>query len=81
MTEIIWGRARASNKGRVGNTGIRIERYKIKDGKGKDAWRLLLADDDYKYMHVDSTDYPTVADLEQAAIKWLIDAGRLVWIQ
>ena len=81
MTEIIWGRRSAFNHGRVGDTGVRIERYRIKDAQGNQVWRLLLADDEYTYMHVDSTNYLTVADLEQAAIKWLIEAGRLAWIQ
>jgi hypothetical protein len=39
-----------------------------------------LADDDKTYMHCDDREFATVPDLEDAAIKWLIDAGRLNYL-
>ena len=79
--DIIWGRASSFNHGRVGDTGVRVERYRIRDESGKEVWRLLLADEDSTYMHVDSNNYLTVADLEKAAIDWLVKAGRIEWLQ
>lgn len=77
--EIIWGKGSSFNLGRVGDTGVRVERYNI--GTKKDPqWQFLLADEEETYMHVDSRVFKTRDELEEAAIRWLIDAGRLVWV-
>ncbi len=69
------------NQGVVGDTGVRIERYLVKDKGGKKSYRMLLTDDDRTYMHVDPKKYATVPELESAAIEWLVWVGRIEWLQ
>lgn len=76
---IHWGTGSAFNLGRVGDTGIRIERYNVGD-KTNPLWRFLLADDETTYMHVDNREFRTREELEQAAVEWLVQAGRIVWL-
>lgn len=79
--EIFWGSGSGFNLGRVGETGIRVERFNVaKKGEVPARWRFLLADDSRTYMHCDEREFATVAALEDAAIRWLIDAGRLNYL-
>lgn len=77
---IHWYTGSAFNHGRVGDTGIRIERYNV-GTKTEPAWRFLLADDEITYLHVDDRQFATREEMEQAAVRWLVDAGRLSWLQ
>lgn len=77
---IHWYTGSAFNHGRIGDTGIRIERYNV-GTKTEPAWRFMLADDEITYLHVDDREFATREDLEQAAVRWLVDAGRLSWLQ
>ena len=77
--DIHWFTGSAFNLGRVGDTGIRIERYNVGDKKNP-RWRFLLADDEITYMHVDNREFKTREELEQAAVEWLVQAGRIVWL-
>ena len=69
----------AFNLGRVGDTGVRIERYNVGD-KLNPRWRFLLADDATTYMHVDDREFATREELERAAVEWLVQAGRISWL-
>ena len=77
---IHWYTGSAFNHGRIGDTGIRIERYNV-GTKTEPAWRFMLADDEITYLHVDDREFATREELEQAAVRWLVDAGRLSWLQ
>jgi hypothetical protein len=77
--KIEWKAGSAFNHGRVGNTGVRIERYNVGD-KAHPKWRFLLADDEVTYLHVDNREFATREEMENAAIRWLVDAGRLAWL-
>ena len=77
--DIIWGKGSSFNLGRVEGTEYRIERSNI--GTKKDPkWQLLLSDDQETYLHVDSRIFVTRDELEDAAIRWLVESGRLVWL-
>ena len=78
--QIEWYTGSAFNHGRVGDTGVRIERYNIGDKKHP-RWRFLLADEESTYMHVDSREFATKEEMESAAIEWLVEAGRIAWLQ
>jgi hypothetical protein len=77
--KIEWKHGSAFNHGRVGNTGVRIERYNVGD-KTHPKWRFMLADDEITYLHIDDREFATREELENAAIRWLVDAGRLTWL-
>ena len=76
---INWGKGSSFNLGRIGDTGIRIERYNV-GTKEEPQWRFLLADDQQTYMHVDDRTFVDRKGLESAAMEWLINAGRLEWL-
>ena len=79
--EVIWGSGSGFNLGRVGDSGVRVERYNLaKKGEKPPRWRFLLADEEKTYMHVDSREFATVKELEDEAVRWLVDAGRLTWL-
>ena len=81
MMHIEWGKGSGFNLGRIGDTGIRVERFNVAlKGEVPARWRFLLSDDSKTYMHCDDREFATVPDLEDAAIKWLIDAGRLNYL-
>ena len=78
--KIEWKHGSAFNHGRVGDTGIRIERYNRANKGETPRWRFMLADDAITYLHVDNREFATREELEHAAIRWLVDAGRLAWL-
>lgn len=78
--KIEWKHGSAFNHGRVGDTGIRIERYNRASKGETPRWRFMLADDEITYLHVDNREFATREELENAAIRWLVDAGRLAWL-
>lgn len=79
--KVEWGTGSGFNLGRIGDTGVRVERYNMAmKGEVPARWRFLLADESKTYMHVDNREFATVPELEDAAIKWLIDSGRLQWL-
>ena len=74
---IEWGTASAFNMGRIEGTDIRVERGKSLKGK----WLYLLSDDQYTYLSVCPTEFETIEELEAAVFQWLVDSGRLSWLQ
>ncbi len=76
---IIWGRGSSFNLGRVGDTEFRVERSNS-GTKEEPKWQMLLSDKQETYLHVDDRTFTTKEELEEAAIQWLVDSGRLVWL-
>lgn len=79
---IHWLTGGSFNHGRVivnGQEDVRIERYNVGD-KQNPKWRFLLADEQMTYMHVDEREFATREELEVAAVEWLVDAGRISWL-
>lgn len=74
--DIIWGKGSSFNMGRVGDIGVRIERFNV-GSKTDPKWKFLLADDATTYFHTDDREFPVVEELEDAAVQWLVEAGRL----
>ena len=77
--EIIWGKGSSFNMGRVGDTEFRVERSNV-GTREKPKWQMLLSDSEHTYLHVDGRTFETRDELEVAAIQWLVDSGRLVWL-
>ena len=77
--EIIWGKGSSFNLGRVGDTEFRVERSNL-GTREKPKWQMLLSDSENTYLHVDGRTFDTRDELEAAAIQWLVDSGRLVWL-
>lgn len=77
--DVIWGRGSSFNLGRVEGTAYRIERSNL-GTKEDPKWQMLLSDNEQTYLHVDDRVFKTRDELEEAAIRWLVDTGRLVWL-
>ena len=77
--EVKWGKGSTFNLGRVGDTEFRVERSNL-GTKEKPKWQMLLSDDGETYLHVDGRLFDTREEVEHAAIQWLVDNGRLVWL-
>lgn len=77
--EIIWGKGGSFCQGRVEGTVYRVERSNL-GTKAIPKWQMLLSDNEDTYLHVDNRVFDTKEDLEDAAIQWLVDTGRLVWL-
>ena len=76
---VIWGRGSSFNLGRLEGTEFRIERSNL-GTKEKPEWQMLLSDKQETYLHVDDRTFTTKEELEEAAIQWLVDSGRLAWL-
>jgi alkyl hydroperoxide reductase subunit AhpC len=81
---IEWGTKRkdgvlhgAFNMGHIEGTDIRVERHRSINNK----WLYLLSDDQYTYLRVCPTEFETIEELEEAVFTWLVDSGRLSWLQ
>ena len=77
--EVKWGRGSSFNMGRVGDTEFRVERSNV-GTREKPKWQMLLSDSEETYLHVDNRLFDTKEEVEAAAIQWLVDTGRLVWL-
>lgn len=77
--EIEWGKGGSYNHGRIEGTDIRVERYNT-GTKKEPAWHFLISNDELTYLHSDSRYFKTREELEDAVVKWLVDAGYFVWL-
>ena len=77
--DVIWGRGGSFCQGRVEGTPYRVERSNL-GTKEIPKWQMLLSDNKETYLHVDNRIFDTKEELEDAAIQWLVDSGRLSWL-
>lgn len=62
---IVWGSGNGFNFGRIPDTKHRIERMRLPNKN----WKFMLSTDKLLYYYVSRTEYATVEEMEQAALR------------